>query len=238
MNKGKPEKMLKISEVSSASGATVQTIHYYLREGLLTPPVKTSRNMAYYDAVVVDEIRYIKELQKKQYLPISVIKTMMEARRQGQEGDHIKEMQSFFERVFQNNGTDTPKSLSLPELIENTGLDKDTIGEMQKMGIFTPNNGEDGGRFDQSDECIGRLVKRLLDLGLKTPDLVIYGQYLELICKEFKIMRSISIRRVHDGSITLNALNDIVKDLKIQLYQKGFRQVLSEPGARPNMHEN
>ena len=39
---------MRIAELSQKTGVPVPTIKYYLREGLLPEPVKTSRNMAYY----------------------------------------------------------------------------------------------------------------------------------------------------------------------------------------------
>lgn len=233
--KGDREKdeMLKISEVARNAGVSSQTIHYYMREGLLTKPLKTSRNMAYYSPVVIDEIRYIKELQKR-YLPITVIKTMLEARREGQESGHVNEMQSLFEQIFQNTDTDMPGSLSLLELAEATGLEKDTIVEMQKMGILTPARSEDAGRFDRSDERIGKLVGRLLDLGLDTSDLAVFGQYLELIHKEVSLVRSKTLHSLHDGSITLTALSGVLNDLKNELDNKAFRQVFSKLRVKPD----
>ena len=43
--------LIKMSELSKRSGVPGPTIKHYIREGLLPgPEVRTSRNMAYYDA--------------------------------------------------------------------------------------------------------------------------------------------------------------------------------------------
>lgn len=219
--------LLKISEVVKATGVSSQTIHYYMREGLLTKPLKTSRNMAYYSPVIIDEIRYIKELQQELYLPIAVIKTMLEARREGQENSHVEEMQGLFEKFFQDSNQVVSGSLSLLEFAEATKLDKETIAAMQQIGLLTPVGGNAGG-FDRSDERIGRLAGQLLELGLAPSDLAVFGRYLELTRQEISIVRSKAIDRVHDGSITLTALADLLKELKNELSNKAFRQVYSE----------
>jgi DNA-binding transcriptional MerR regulator len=70
--------LYKISDLSRQTGVPTATIKFYLREGLLPPAtVKTGRNMAYYDHSFVDRIRFIKELQKKRFLPLDVIKAVL-----------------------------------------------------------------------------------------------------------------------------------------------------------------
>lgn len=54
-------------------------IKHYIREGLLPgPEVRTSRNMAYYDARLAGRIRVIKELQAERFLPLRVIGEVLE----------------------------------------------------------------------------------------------------------------------------------------------------------------
>jgi DNA-binding transcriptional MerR regulator len=73
------KEFLKISELSEASGVPVATIRHYLREGLLPEPVKTSRNMAYYPPEFVERIRRIKQLQEEQYMPLRVIRDVLDS---------------------------------------------------------------------------------------------------------------------------------------------------------------
>ena len=57
----------------------VATVRHYLREGLLPEPVKTSRNMAYYPPEFVERIRLIKQLQEERFMPLRVIKELLDA---------------------------------------------------------------------------------------------------------------------------------------------------------------
>ena len=69
---------LKISELAERSGVPVATVRHYLREGLLPEPVKTSRNMAYYPPEFVERIRLIKQLQEERFMPLRVIRDLLE----------------------------------------------------------------------------------------------------------------------------------------------------------------
>lgn len=74
-----PQELLKISEIAERADVPVATVRHYLREGLLPEPVKTSRNMAYYSPEFVDRIRLIKQLQEERFLPLKVIRELLDS---------------------------------------------------------------------------------------------------------------------------------------------------------------
>ncbi len=74
--------LLKMSELAERSGVSAGTIKHYLREGLLGGEegiVRTSRNMAYYPPHFVERLQLIKRLQEDRFMPLRVIKGMMDA---------------------------------------------------------------------------------------------------------------------------------------------------------------
>jgi DNA-binding transcriptional MerR regulator len=71
--------LVKMSTLAQRSGVPAATIKHYLREGLLPEPgLRTSRNMAFYDAGLVERIQRIKELQRTHFLPLKVIKGVLD----------------------------------------------------------------------------------------------------------------------------------------------------------------
>jgi DNA-binding transcriptional MerR regulator len=69
---------MKMSELAEQSGVSAGTIKHYLREGLLPEPVRTSRNMAYYPPEFVERIRLIKRLQEDRFMPLRLIKGVID----------------------------------------------------------------------------------------------------------------------------------------------------------------
>ncbi len=67
-----------MSELAEQSGVSAGTIKHYLREGLLPEPVRTSRNMAYYPPDFVERIRLIKRLQEDRFMPLRLIKGVID----------------------------------------------------------------------------------------------------------------------------------------------------------------
>jgi len=71
--------LVKMSALARRSGVPAATIKHYLREGLLPAAAnKSSKNMALYDVRVVERIRAIKELQRTKFLPLKVIKGVLD----------------------------------------------------------------------------------------------------------------------------------------------------------------
>lgn len=79
---------MKISELAEAAAVPVATVRHYLREELLPEGRKTSRNMAYYPPELVDRIRLIKLLQEERFMPLRVIRELLE--REGGDAERLR----------------------------------------------------------------------------------------------------------------------------------------------------
>lgn len=66
--------LVRIGELARRSGVPIATLKHYLREGLIAPVRKSGRTMSWYDPALATRIKAIKELQKRQFLPLDVIK--------------------------------------------------------------------------------------------------------------------------------------------------------------------
>ena len=65
---------MKISTLSTLSGVMPSTIRYYTRKGLLPPPIKSGRTVAFYTQEHLDRLKLIKSIQAKENLPLYFIK--------------------------------------------------------------------------------------------------------------------------------------------------------------------
>ena len=66
--------LVRIGELAKRSGVPIPTIKHYLREGLIAPARKSGRTMSWYDPALIGKLRAIKELQRRQFLPLDVIR--------------------------------------------------------------------------------------------------------------------------------------------------------------------
>lgn len=103
------KKLMKISELSLHSGLPKSTIHYYLRQGLLHPPKKTGRTMAYFDSSHLDRLSMIKRLRRDIRMPIAFLK---------QEIEHVKAADNkSSDKNELSNGDLTPQESRKKEII-------------------------------------------------------------------------------------------------------------------------
>ncbi len=72
-------KRMRMAELARVSGVSRETIHYYLREGLLPKPVKGGKTVAYYDESHLERLTLIRRLRDEKYLPLAVIRRIVEA---------------------------------------------------------------------------------------------------------------------------------------------------------------
>ncbi len=71
---------LRISDLERLSGVPRHTIHRYLREGLLPPPRRTGKTMAYYGQVHLRILHDIKEIKGSSRLPLTYLKKALAER--------------------------------------------------------------------------------------------------------------------------------------------------------------
>jgi DNA-binding transcriptional MerR regulator len=216
---------LKISDLAKRAGVSVSTIHYYVQEGLLTPPARTSRNMAYYDPACVEEIRTIQDLQTNRFLPLSAIRLLLKAGREGQAEEHIGEMRSVFENIF-HPLVEKTQYLSMPreEFLKNTGLEIAALDQLEEQGIIVPRPAENGPLYDDVDFSLARIYKKLAALGLKPEDLKIYRQYIEFLVIEAKELHALIHRAPDHQKIPLIELFQTIRDFKEHLVTRIYRR--------------
>ena len=63
----KHTRQMRVSELAAATGVSAPTIHFYVKEGLLSKPLKTGQTMAYYTDEHLESLRMIKSLREAKY---------------------------------------------------------------------------------------------------------------------------------------------------------------------------
>jgi DNA-binding transcriptional MerR regulator len=219
--------LMKVGEVAQAAGVSVSTVHYYLREGLINLPPKTSRNMAYYDPSNVEEIRLIKELQAHRFLPLSAIKLILVARRSGQTTGHVLEMKSVLEDIFHPvPGNETNKAeMTLSELGVTTGLSETDIKTLEKMSLIEPDRRGQEPIYSDIDISIARLFKRMQDYGINIKGLFIYTRFAGLTKIEAQAMHDTIHNMPNHETLPMAEMLKVSIELKNLLSIRAWRDL-------------
>jgi DNA-binding transcriptional MerR regulator len=145
------EEMLRMGELARASGVSAATIKHYLREGLLPEPVKTSRNMAYYPADFVERIRMIKQLQEERYMPLRVIKDLLE-----DDPDRARALIELGDKLLEHALAGESERISAAEVRRRYDLPKDVLDRLAELEVLTP----DERGYSPSDVRIVEAISR------------------------------------------------------------------------------
>ncbi|KQT93674.1 hypothetical protein ASG49_01390 [Marmoricola sp. Leaf446] len=70
---------MRISELAEASGVSLPTLKYYLREGLLMPGAATARTRAEYDGTHLERLRLVRALVESGGLGIAAVRAVIAA---------------------------------------------------------------------------------------------------------------------------------------------------------------
>lgn len=81
-----------MAELCAETGVPRETIHFYLREGLVPRPRKGGRTIAYYDETHVERLRTIRRLREEKYLPLAVIRRLLDAPAAARDVDVLAEV--------------------------------------------------------------------------------------------------------------------------------------------------
>lgn len=160
------QNLMKISKLSELTGVARDAIHFYVRGGLLPAPVKTKKNMAYYDESYVDRINLIKELQTKRFLPLSVIKQIL-SESEGKIGiDEIKTILELDGKLFKNmEASPEFKPMPLEELVGRTGLSVEDIEKLKTLGVLVPKDRSGKEVFEEDSIRIAETWTKLRNIG-------------------------------------------------------------------------
>jgi DNA-binding transcriptional MerR regulator len=178
--------LLRMGQLAEASGVSAATIKHYLREGLLPEPVKTSRNMAYYPAEFVDRIRLIKQLQEERFMPLKVIKDLLD-----EDPDRARALIELGDRILERALAGESERIARAEVAERYEVPDEVLDRLAELEVLSP----DGQGYSPSDvriiEAISRFRAGGYDerIGFTVYDTLRYKRAMEdLVAEEVKVL--------------------------------------------------
>jgi DNA-binding transcriptional MerR regulator len=182
----KPAGALKMRELAEASGVSSGTIKHYLREGLLgtgEEVVRTSRNMAWYPPEFVERIRLIKRLQEDRFMPLKLIKGVIE-----EDPERARALVEREDRILERAvaAREAHERVSEAEVRERYAMPAEVLDRLAELGVLTPT----GEGYDADDVRIVDALSRFRAggyderLGFTVYETLRYQQALEPLVQE------------------------------------------------------
>jgi DNA-binding transcriptional MerR regulator len=220
---GNRSELLKISELAEQSGVPVATVRHYLREGLLPEPVKTSRNMAYYPPEFVDRIRVIKQLQEERFMPLRVIRDLLE--RDDAEPERLRAMIDLEDKILERALGGERERVPVSEVGERYDMPKEVLDRLAELDVI----GHGRGGYSPSDVRIVEAISRFRaggydeSIGFTVYDTIRYKEALApLVAQEAQVLRERlgdidPVRALEIVEAGVGPLNDLIAALHTKL---------------------
>jgi DNA-binding transcriptional MerR regulator len=173
--------LLRMGELVEASGVPAATIKHYLREGLLPEPVRTSRNMAYYPEGFVERIRLIKQLQEERFLPLRVIRSMLD-----EDPERAKALVELEDKILERALAGERTRTGAAEVRERYDVPGEVLERLEQIGVLSPTRSG----YTPSDVKIIEAMSRFRaggydeEIGFTVYDTLRYKRALEELVKE------------------------------------------------------
>lgn len=156
----------RMQDLVQATGASRETIRFYVNEGLLPEPHRTARNSAWYGEQHIEQIRLIRELQEKHYLPLRAIKALMD---DPASADFTPAQRRVFETIRRRSRRDAASSSdrSLHAACGELAIGTEEMRSFLSINVLSVSNPEE--IISAEDEELLRLWVSVREAGL-TPE--------------------------------------------------------------------
>lgn len=159
----------RIDDLARAAGITVDTIRFYVREGLLPPGEKQGRHRVYGPEHAARVAR-IRELQERRF-SLAAIKALLDVDRPG------------LEDLFATHG----RTRSFTDLVAGSGLDAGLAARLQTVGLLADPASLGHEAYDDDDLGLLRAVAELAAIGMTEEILVALA---EIYVRHFAVLQA------------------------------------------------
>jgi DNA-binding transcriptional MerR regulator len=159
---------MKISELSRRTSVPKETIHYYVREGLIPRPRKKGKNVSDYDESFIERILLIKQIQDHFFLPLSLIKKIVKQRNKSSELKSLLELRiGYFSPLDQFLQKEV---VGEDALAKATGMAEKWIKKFEEWGVISSFIREGQKVYSEDDVILGKLLVDLDRAGFGPKD--------------------------------------------------------------------
>jgi DNA-binding transcriptional MerR regulator len=191
--------LVRIGELARRSGVSIATLKHYLREGLIAPSRKSGRTMSWYDPALATRVKAIKELQKRQFLPLDVIKDTID--RDGEAQDDFAAADAIAKVLARHGGK---RSRSRDELLAR-GVSARELDLLAASGLAVPSGTDQRYRGDDLALLVTLGAARKAGLSAELLPFEIINDYLAairaLVAVELRLFRE-GVRRTSPSDVS------------------------------------
>jgi DNA-binding transcriptional MerR regulator len=232
---------LRMREVCEQAGLDRQVVHYYIREGLVPPGVKATRNSAFYGAVHVERLRLVRRLQTERFLPLRAIRALL-AGEDGALGAFTPEQTRWLRALkvaaadTLARGADQVEQVEAAPLLAEHAVSVEDLRELAEVGLLATLEDASGACFIAADDAwlvatVGALRRAGFSeaRGFAVRDLAIYEEAVAaLFDRETRLLAGrITTLPPEEAATMLAGLLPLVNQLLARCHEARVRRLFS-----------
>ncbi|HEV8281015.1 MAG TPA: MerR family transcriptional regulator [Candidatus Limnocylindrales bacterium] len=233
------ESRYRVGELARLAGVSRETIHFYLREGLLQPAEKLNARVSYFGDAHVARLRLIKAFQQA-HIPLARIREQLD----GLSRMGTPETPATVERAvavvteFLSLDGEEP-SLTPAEVAERAGLAVEDIAKLEALGVLRPQVVDGERVYTAAEVEAARAARTITEQGIELEKLGFVRRYSELAEQELAylfhhlIKPALAAGRREQVSATL--ANRGLSVLEAYLRRQYRRETLLFPPEMPDL---
>lgn len=230
---------IRIGELAREAGVSRETIHFYLREGLLPPAEKINARVSYFDETHLIRLRVIKAFQQA-HIPLAQIREQLE----GMAKMGVPPSPAAAERAvavvteFLSLNGEEPQ-LDRAEVARQAGLTQDDLTRLEELGVLQPQRVDGGSLYTEAEAEAAGAARTIMDQGVELEKLRFVRRYSDLADEEMGfllhhlIKPAIAAGRRDQVSATL--ANRGLRILEAYLRRQYRRRTLLFPQETPDL---
>ena len=228
----------RMKDLVEKTGFRRETIHFYIAEGLLPPPVKKQRNSAWYGEEHLSRLDAIRDLQQRQFLPLKAIKAILnDEQEHSYTGEQRRMLEALKTRFHDQLPQHDERLVEVGPLALRTGVTLEEITEFAEVGAIDLHGSGERARIPEQDavliECWGALRELgcSAERGFSPRDFEIFNnvmsilldQEIKLFTERFSDADSESAWSVVENAVPiLNRLFPILHEKRIRQFIEKF----------------
>jgi len=179
---------LRIGELAREAGVSRETIHYYLREGLIPPAQKVNARVSYFNDGHLVRLRLIKAFQQA-HIPLATIREQLQgmSRQVAPETPAARERALAVVTEFLSLDGDEPP-LTPTGVGERAGLSVEQLNELVELGVLQPQNTDHGPVYTAAEVEAASAARTIMDQGVALEKLRFVRRYSELADQEMAFL--------------------------------------------------
>ena len=230
---------LRIGELAREAGVSRETIHFYLREGLLPPAEKVNARVSYFGDGHLVRLRLIKAFQQA-HIPLARIREQLEgmSRHGSPETPAARERALAVVTEFLSlDGEEAP--LTPVEVAKRAGLTLEQLADLEESGVLQPQSTDQGPVYTAAEVEAASAARTIIAQGVALEKLRFVRRYSDLADQELAfllhhlIKPAIAARRRDQVSATL--ANRGLRVLEAYLRRQHRRRTLLFPPEIPDL---